>query len=114
MTAVLQMLIQSSSMLIPTTMRVSVPPVRYSDPEYAVPPRRVLLKPFQGQPRKYAKIHRFPKLVIRKSKIRNAGFGLFLGEDVKAGQPITRYATKRISEAEAKILKKKVKFFFLK
>jgi hypothetical protein len=107
------MLIQISSMLMPTTMRVSVPPVRFSDPEYAVPARRVVLKPFQGQPRKYAKIHRFPHLVIRKSKIRNGGFGLFLGEDVKAGQPLTRYATKTISEAEAKILKKKVKVALL-
>jgi hypothetical protein len=108
------MLIPISSMLMPTTMRVSVPPVRYSDPEYVVPPRRVVLKPFQGQPRKYPKIRRFPCLVIRKSKIRNAGFGLFLGEDVKAGQPLTRYATKTISEAEAKILKKKVKFDLIK
>ena len=95
-------------------MRVSVPPVRYSDPEYLVPSKHVILKPFQGQPRKYAKNHRFPHLVIRKSKIRNAGFGLFLGEDVKAGQPITRFATNQISESEAKILKKKVKICFLK
>jgi hypothetical protein len=109
----LAMLIPISSMLMPTTMRVSVPPVRYSDPEYVVPSKHVILKPFQGQPRKYAKNHRFPYLIIRKSKIRNAGFGLFLGEDVKAGQPITRFATKQISESEAKILKKKVKIGFV-
>ena len=89
-------------------MRVSRPPVRLLDPEYPVPPQSVTMKPFPGQPRKYSKRHRFPRLSIRKSNIRNAGFGLFLEEDVRAGQPLTTYPDNIISEAEAKILKKKV------
>jgi hypothetical protein len=89
-------------------MRISIPPVRYSDPQVVVPPRRVELKPFQGQPRKYSGTHRFPQLVIANSKISNAGDGLFLGEMVRAGQPLTLYRRNSISEARGKFLKKKV------
>ena len=90
------------------TMRISIPPVRFSDPQVVVPPRRVELKPFQGQPRKYYGIHRFPQLVIKDSRILNAGAGLFLEEKVRAGQILTLFRRNHISEARAKVLKKKV------
>ena len=91
--------------------RVSNPPERYPAPEFIVKSRRVVLKPFQGQPRKYRERIRLPMLVIRQSGIHNAGFGLFLGESVRAGQTLTTYSTKQISEAYADFLKMKVKFF---
>jgi len=91
-----------------TTMRVSVPPVRYSNPEYVVPARRVVLNPFQGQPRKYRGVHRLPKLVIKGSGIRDSGLGLFLGEKVRAGQIITLFRRNRISESRAKMQKNEV------
>jgi hypothetical protein len=93
-----------------STMRVSYPPVRYSDDEQevVVPPRRLELKPFEGQPRKWAGIHRFPQLVMKKSLIHNSGVGLFLKESVRAGQAITLFRRNRISEAKAKLLKIKV------
>ena len=92
------------------TMRISVPPVRYSSSaeQMVVPPRRVELKPFQGQPRKYAGIIRLPQLVMEESKIANAGIGLFLAEHVRAGQVLTLYRRNRISEARPKKLKMKV------
>ena len=93
--------------------RVSNPPERYPFPVHFVKPRRVVLKPFQGQPRVYQKAIRLPRLVIQQSRIPNAGFGLFLAERVRAGQPLTRYSTKRISEAFANFLKMKVNFFAL-
>jgi hypothetical protein len=81
--------------------------VRYSDPQVVVPPRRVELKAFQGQPRKYSGSYRFPQLVIANSKISNAGDGLFLGEMVRAGQPLTLYRRNFISEARGNFLQKK-------
>ena len=95
------------------TMRISIPPVRFSDPQVVVPPRLVELKPFQGQPRKYYGIHRFPQLVIKDSRILNAGSGLFLEEKVRAGQILTLFRRNHISEARAKVLKKKVSTFVL-
>jgi hypothetical protein len=94
--------------------RVSNPPVRYPFPVHFVESRRVVLKPFQGQARIYKKAIRLPKLVIQQSRIPNAGFGLFLAERVRAGQPLTKYSTKRISEAFANFLKMKVDFFVLR
>jgi hypothetical protein len=93
--------------------RLSNPPVRYPFPVHFVESRRVVLKPFQGQPRIYKKAIRLPRLVIQQSRIPNAGFGLFLAEPVRAGQPLTKYSTKRISEAFANFLKMKVDFFAL-
>ena len=90
------------------TMRISIPPVRFADPQVVVPPRRVQLEPFQGQPRKYSGTHRFPQLVIKDSRISNAGAGLFLEEKVRAGQILTLFRRNHISEARAKVLKKKV------
>ena len=95
------------------TMRISVPPVRYSAEQMVVPSRRVELKPFQGQRRKYAGIHRLPQLVMEESKIAHAGIGLFLGERVRAGQVLTLFRRNRISEARAKALKLKVPGLFL-
>jgi len=66
------------------------------------------MEPFEGQPRKWKLAHRFPRLEVRYSCIPNAGFGLFVAEDVKAGQPIATYRRKIVSEAMAKKLKKKV------
>ena len=84
------------SFFLAETMRVSIPPVRFSDPKVIVPPRReVVLKPFQGQPRKYAKPLRLPQLVLGNSTIKNAGIGLFLGEDVRAGQVFTIVLTNK-------------------
>ena len=97
------------SEILPTTMRVSKPTVRYSDPEYVARPRHILLKPFQGQPKKYAKrVYRLPEVSIKKSSIPNAGFGLYIRENVSKGQPISIYRRRTISEAEASLLKKKV------
>ena len=90
--------------------RVSNPPVRYPCPVHFVESRRVVLKPFQGQPRIFKKAIRLPRLIIQQSRIPKAGFGLFLAERVRAGQPLTKYSTKRISEAYAIFLKMKVNF----
>ena len=80
------------SEILPTTMRVSKPTVRYLDPEYVARPRHILLKPFQGQPKKYAKrVYRLPEVSIKKSSIPNAGFGLYIRENVSKGQPISIY-----------------------
>ena len=97
------------SQILPTTMRQSKATVRFSDPEYVARPRHILLKPFQGQPRKYAKrIFRLPEVSIKKSSIPNAGFGLYIRENVRKGQIISIYRRRIISEAEAKLLKNKV------
>ena len=45
---------------------------------------------------------------LQMSIVRGAGFGLFLREKVNAGQTITLYRRKIISEATAKKLKKQV------
>jgi len=98
-----------------STMRVSFPPVRYSgqEEEFIVPPRRVALKPFEGQPRKWDRTHRFPQLVMKNSSISNAGIGLFLDENVRAGQPLTMFRRNHITEAKAKLLKIKVTTTFI-
>ena len=90
------------------TMRISVPPARLSENTWVVPSRRLPLIPFEGQPRLFDGIHRFPRLVMAESKIANAGVGVFLGEDVRAGQLLTVYRRNRISEARAKALRLKV------
>ena len=91
------------------TMRQSRPPARYPDPVHIVMPRRnVILRPFQGQPPKYGRPRRLPLLSVRKSGIPGAEFGLFLLENVRAGQTITLYRRKIISEATAEKLKKQV------
>ena len=66
------------------------------------------MEPFEGQLRKWKLVRRFPRLEVRYSSILNAGFGLFVAEDVKAGQPIATYRRKIVSEAMAKKLKRKV------
>ena len=49
------------------TMRQSRPPARFSDPVHVVLPRRnVILRPFEGQPPKYARPRRLPELPARK------------------------------------------------
>ena len=85
------------------------PPVRFDDPVHHVLPRhRFVLSPFPGQPRKYKEPRRLPGLQVRKSSIRGAGNGLWLAERVRKGQTITIFRRKRISEAAAKKLQKKV------
>jgi hypothetical protein len=99
-------------MLSLATMRESRPPVRLFDPVHVVLPRRnVFLKPFAGQPRKYSCPRRLPGLEIKISQVPGAGFGLFLREKVYAGQSITLYRRKIVSEATARTLKKKVSPF---
>ena len=91
-----------------TPMRIIKSPVRFSNPIYNVRPRMVVLKPFLGQPRKYAVPRRLPAVQVRESTIPGAGFGVFLLNDVKEGDPISMYSQKIVSEAQAKRLKKKV------
>ena len=94
---------------IMATMRQSRPPARFSDPVHVVLPRRnVILRPFEGQPPKYARPRRLPELAVKKSRVPGAGFGLFLHENVRKGQTLTLYSRKIISEATAKKLKKQV------
>jgi len=96
-----------------STMRESRPPVRLFDPVHVVLPRRnVFLKPFAGQPRKYCCPRRLPGLETKISQVPGAGYGLFLREKVYAGQSITLYRRKIVSEATARTLKKKVSPFF--
>ena len=91
------------------TWRNGRPPVRFSNPVHVVLPRKgVVLHPFEGQPRKYAQPRRLPGLEVKESGISNAGFGLFLLENVRAGQTITLYRRKIISERAAKKRKEKV------
>ena len=91
------------------TWRNGRPPVRLDDPVHVVLPRHnVVLYPFKGQPRKYAEPRRLPRCEVRKSRIPKAGYGLWLAERVRKGQTITIFRRKRISEAAAKKLHKKV------
>jgi len=89
-------------------MRSIKPPVCFIEPVHKVFRRKILLKPFQGQPRKYKVERRLPALEVRESTIRRAGMGVFLDQDVKEGDTITVYRQKVISESRAKQLKKKV------
>lgn len=89
-------------------MRHTKPPVRLSDPVYMVAACKKKLQPFEWQPRKWRLARRYPKVAVHKSRIPDAGWGLFVAEDVRAGQPITTYKRKIISEDVAKTLKKKV------
>ena len=97
-------------------MRKMKQTVLMSNPIHIVDPCKVQLQPFEGQPRKYRKQIRFPRLAVYKSRIPNAGLGLFLCENVKKGDTIAKYPRKIVSEAAAKKLKKKVfdcHFFFV-
>ena len=97
--------------LLLASMRELRPPVRFSDPVHVVLPRRnVFLRPFEGQPRKYASPCRLPGLAVKISSVPGAGYGPFLREKVNSGQTITLYRRKIISEATAKKLKKQVRF----
>ena len=96
-------------MFLLATWRNARPPVRVSDPVHIVLPRHgVILSPFKGQPKKYAQPRRLPGLEVRKSGIPKAGNGLWLAENVRAGQSIALFRRKRISEAASKKLHKKV------
>ena len=91
------------------TWRNGRPPVRLDDPvHHVLPLHNFVLLPFPGQPRKYRARRRLPGLQVRKSGIRGAGNGLWLAERVRKGQTITIFRRKRISEAAAKKLQKKV------
>ena len=91
------------------TWRNGRPPVRFDEPVHVVLPRHnVVLFPFAGQPRKYAEPPRLPGCQVRESGIPKAGNGLWLAERVRKGQTITLFRQKRISEAAAKKLHKKV------
>jgi hypothetical protein len=89
-------------------MRHIKQPVRFSDPVYIMSACKKKQQPFEGQPRKRRQARRYPEIIAQQSRIPYAGFGLFVAEDVKAGQPITTYKRKIISEREAKKLKEKV------
>jgi len=89
-------------------MRVSVRPVRYDEPVYEVPSRRVILKPFEGQPTKFKHTVRMPSGEIKDSTAKNAGMGFFVTEDVNEGDAITLFARNVIPEWLADIRKKKV------
>jgi hypothetical protein len=92
------------------TMRISRPPPRFS-PEgevYVAKARRIKLFPDAGDPEKFSKCIRLPEISIRRSKIPNAGHGLFLNEKVQRGQVMSLYRRKFISERQAKELKRKV------
>jgi hypothetical protein len=92
------------------TWRNGRPPVRFDEPVHVVLPRHnVVLLPFAGQPRKYSEPRRLPGCQVRESGIPKAGNGLWLAERVRKGQTITLFRRKRISEAAAKKLQKKVK-----
>lgn len=87
-------------------------PVRYTDPQYEAIRRQIELHPFPGEPSKYAGAFFLPDLVLKQSGIPNAGYGLFVSEDVFPGQVLTMYSKCIISEKEAKILKKQVCIMF--
>ena len=91
-----------------STMRISYPPVRFENPVYAVRSRRIVLKPFEGQPKKWEGVFRLPEGVLELSGIKGAGMGFKLKEDVRAGAILSIYARNIISEADAEILKVKV------
>jgi hypothetical protein len=90
-------------------MRVSVRPVRFHDPAYEVPSRRVVLRPFEGQPKVFKNITRLPSGEIKVSTQMGAGMGYFVTEDVQKGQAITLYAKNEIPDWLAAILSKKVR-----
>jgi hypothetical protein len=93
------------------SLRERLPPFRFSDPVYEVLPRQnVVLRPFEGQPRNWASPRRLPGLAVRNSSVRGAGYGIFLREKVNAGQVITLYRRKIISESTAKVLREQVMF----
>jgi hypothetical protein len=71
--------------------------------------QNVVLKPFEGQPQKWASPRRLPGLAVRNSSGRGAGYGIFLCEKVNAGQAITLYRRKSISESTVKVLREQVK-----
>jgi hypothetical protein len=85
-----------------------VRPVRFDDPVYEVPSRRVVLKPFEGQPRVFKKVTRLPSGAIMDSTQFRAGKGYFVTEDVQEGQAITLYAKNEIPDWMVAILSKKV------
>ena len=91
-----------------STMRISYPPVRFDNPVYSVRSRRVVLKPFEGQPKKWGGVFRLPEGVLELSGIKDAGMGFKLKEDVREGGILSIYARNIISEANAEILKAKV------
>jgi hypothetical protein len=90
-------------------MRVSVRPLRFDNPVYEVPSRRVILKPFEGQPKVFKNVTRMPSGEIKESTQMGAGYGYFVTEDVREGQAITLYAKNEIPEWLAAILSKKVR-----
>ena len=91
------------------TWRNGHPPVRFDEPVYHVLPRHnFVLHPFSGQPRKYRAPRRLPGCEVRESGIPRAGNGLWTAERVRKGETITIFRRKRISEAAAKKLQKKV------
>ena len=89
-------------------MRVSIRPVRYDEPVFEVPSRRVVLKPFEGQPRMFKHTVRMPSGEVKESTAKNAGMGFFVTEDVNEGEAITLFARNVIPEWLAEIRKKKV------
>jgi hypothetical protein len=96
------------------TWRNGRPPVRWGDSVHVVLPYHdLVLSPFEGQPRKYATPRRLPRCEVRESGIPKAGNGLWLAERVRKGQTITLFRRKRISEAAAKKLHKKVQKDFI-
>jgi hypothetical protein len=91
------------------TWRNGHPPVRFDDPVHHVLPRHnFVLHPFSGQPKKYRAPRRLPGCQVRESGIPRAGNGLWTAERVRKGETITIFRRKRISEAAAKKLQKKV------
>jgi len=86
-------------------MRISRPPPRFS-PEGEVYVAKARL--MQAIRKKFSKCIRLPEISIRRSKIPNAGHGLFLNEKVQRGQVMSLYRRKFISERQAKELKRKV------
>jgi hypothetical protein len=91
------------------TWRNGHPPVRFDDPvHHVLPKHNFVLHPFSGQPKKYRAPRRLPGCEVRESGIPRAGNGLWTAERVRKGQTITIFRRKRISEAAAKKLQKKV------
>jgi len=68
--------------MILSTKRVSVRPVRFDDPVYVVPSRRVVLRPFEGQPKMFKKDIRLQSGAIQVSTQMGAAMGYFVTEDV--------------------------------
>jgi hypothetical protein len=92
-----------------TTMRVSYQTIFYGDSEIVVGARRVLLKRFEGQEKKYNGKIRLPRMALVDSTAgAKSGKGIELREDVSEGQIIAIYARNIISESTAQIRKDKV------